>query len=342
MLKELDIQITNKCHLYCKHCCCSSNSDQDLGVPIEKWRKVICDAHRLGVQRIDITGGEPYLRKDMPELLELIQALGIKYEIQSTWITNKNIKDSKNRISAISMDGMRYWHDYYRGLGNFSLAESKLRDLAQLSQSETRVTTVVTNKNKDDLYSLLKLTGSYSVDHHAFFCFSPIGRGKEISSHWSSPYEHIETGEQLSKFITTTNSKLPKKISFQVGYSDPIGKWRDEIGCRAMGKDFLFVLADGRTLPCSWYIDTDVTLGNVFEVGLTRVYNNYLAHIKSMERRSHMSCNACHLFELCKGGCDAARILFNSAVDPRCLDPNLYFPGCPETKVTFHNTRKGD
>lgn len=303
-----------------------------------RWREVVRDAYGLGARRIDITGGEPYLRKDIAELIGLLETLGIEYEVQSTWIPKQKTEDSQNRISVISMDGMQDWHDYYRGAGSFSLAEAKLRDLAGLRQSRTRVTTVVTSKNKNDIPSLLKLAGSYAVDHHAFFCFSPIGRGSEISSHWSSPYEHIEIGEQLERFITVTDSELPKKISFQAGYSDRNGRWRESIGCRAMGGDFLFVLADGRALPCSWYVDTKVTLGNVFELGLARVYENYLSHLNLMQRRSQHACQACHLFELCKGGCDAARALFNAEVDPRCLDPDVFFPGCPEAKVTFYDS----
>lgn len=336
MLEELDIQITNKCMLNCKHCCCSSDKNQILGEPIERWINIVNDAKKLGVKRVDITGGEPYLRKDIGQLINELEYLDLKYEIQSTWIPKDSAEDSKRRIHVISMDGMEERHDYYRGKGSFNIASTKLKKLAEHKRGGLRVTTVVTASNEKDIEKLLEYTGSLNVDHHAFFCFSPLGRGAQILDDWSKPLEHLAVSERINDFVHNTKKKLPHKVSFQVGYSQPSGLWKDDIGCRAMGKDFLFILSDGEVLPCSWYLDTGFSLGNVFDLGLITIYENYLLHLEKMQSNSKKVCGECVNYSVCKGGCDAARVRFNSIIDPRCYDPTKYFPGCPEKKVTIY------
>lgn len=338
MLNELDIQITNKCMFNCKHCCCSSDKNQSLGESIDKWIDVIHDAKKLAVQRIDITGGEPFLRNDIGQLVAELEKLEIDYEIQSTWVPKDRVDDSNRRVHVISMDGMKTNHDYYRGAGSFDFASKKLKELTINRLGTVRITTVVTERNQQDIETLLTFSGSHGVDHHAFFCFSPIGRGQSIIEDWIEPNKYLLIGERINNFVNRAKSLMPHKVSFQVGYSHPNGKWKNEIGCRAMGKDFLFVLADGSAIPCSWYINTGFSLGNVFKDGLASIYDKYLYHLIEIENLSHSACGKCQNYSICQGGCDAARIRFNSKIDPRCQAPEHYFPGCPEKKVSFYNS----
>jgi radical SAM protein with 4Fe4S-binding SPASM domain len=336
MLKELDIQITNKCPLTCRHCCCSSGPHERIGAETEQWIKIIRDAAALGVKRIDITGGEPFLRSDIGIIVEEIASHGMAYEIQSTWIPKDNLLEFDKRINVISLDGLETNHDYYRGQGSFSRAIKNIEKL--LRQNATvRITTVVTNRNQQDIEPLIEFSGNLGIDIHAFFCFSPIGRGKQITDDWIVPNDHVAIGDRVHQFLKTTTNPLPSKVYFQIGYSSADGPWRYSIGCRAASGDFLFILANGITLPCSWYIDTPVNVGNAFESGLNGVYKNYLQYLERLKKNSQV-CSDCSLFSVCNSGCDAARVRFHSRIDPRCTDPSSFFPGCPERKVTLLDT----
>lgn len=333
MIKELDIQVTNQCPLSCLHCCCSSGPRETIGPGTEAWVKVIRDAAKLGVQRIDITGGEPFLRSDLNVIVNQIASYGMHYEIQSTWIPKDSLLVFENRTNVISLDGLERNHDYYRGNGSFKRAIDNLEKLIS-QKAAVRITTVVTNKNQEDIEPLIELSGKLGVNIHAFFCFSPIGRGAQIADDWITPSDHVAIGDRVHQFLKTTVSQLPSKVYFQIGYSRPDGQWKNSIGCRAASGDFLFILANGIALPCSWYIDTPVNVGNVFETDLNTVFQNYLVYLDKLKENSKV-CSSCSLFSICKSGCDAARVRFNSRIDPRCTAPENYFPGCPERKVTL-------
>ncbi|MDH5647630.1 MAG: radical SAM protein [Candidatus Heimdallarchaeota archaeon] len=335
MIKELDLQLTNKCILKCKHCCCSSDFSQPLGHPIERWIDIVKDAKELGVEKIDITGGEPLLFKDLHKLTDTINNLRMSYEIQSTWLINNKISSSHDHTYFISIDGLKKNHDYYRGQGRFDKAIIKLKEIILKQSSETRITTIVTKRNHEDIEKILKLSGSLGVNHHAFFCFSPIGRGANIQEDWIKPLDHISIYNRIFKYISNANCKMPNKISFQLGYSERNGPWKDKIQCRAMENEFLFVLADGRVVPCSWYINTGVSLGNVFNVGLAEVFANSIQFLNGLKSRSKESCSECINWKVCQGGCDAAKLIHRKPIDPRCQNPAEYFPGCPEKKVNF-------
>ena len=71
-LRECWLHTNNSCNLSCAHCLVSSSPKGEKGLPTTAWRSLIEQAVGLGVDRFYITGGEPFVRADMPELIHLI------------------------------------------------------------------------------------------------------------------------------------------------------------------------------------------------------------------------------------------------------------------------------
>src|SRR3990167_1257675 len=71
-LDELWIHTNNSCNLQCTHCLVNSGPLQDKGLPKEEIKRLIDEAWELGVYRFFFTGGEPFLRKDIYELIEYV------------------------------------------------------------------------------------------------------------------------------------------------------------------------------------------------------------------------------------------------------------------------------
>src|SRR5215210_7824258 len=67
-LRELWVQVNNNCNLTCTHCLVSSGPGGIGGLPPEKLIGLIDRAKELGVERVYITGGEPFLRRDIFDL----------------------------------------------------------------------------------------------------------------------------------------------------------------------------------------------------------------------------------------------------------------------------------
>src|SRR5712691_6516936 len=71
-LRELWLQINNACNLSCTHCLVSSGPTGIAGMPTEAIVATIDAAAALGAERVYITGGEPFLRRDIFDLAKHI------------------------------------------------------------------------------------------------------------------------------------------------------------------------------------------------------------------------------------------------------------------------------
>jgi len=76
-LKELWLHTNNSCNIACKHCLVNSSPKEDPGVPTEVLQKWIQDGINLGVERFYFTGGEPFYR---PDIIDLIKEITVKHE----------------------------------------------------------------------------------------------------------------------------------------------------------------------------------------------------------------------------------------------------------------------
>ena len=85
MLKEVKIELTNKCSRNCKHCSSSATSDNEnlKELDFNHVSKIIREAKLMGVETIVFTGGEPLMYNRLPELVKLTSSLGMKSTIYS-------------------------------------------------------------------------------------------------------------------------------------------------------------------------------------------------------------------------------------------------------------------
>ena len=71
MLKEVKIELTNKCSRNCKHC--SSNATSSIGnlkiLDFEDVSRIIKEAKLMGADTIVFTGGEPLMYDRLSELV---------------------------------------------------------------------------------------------------------------------------------------------------------------------------------------------------------------------------------------------------------------------------------
>jgi radical SAM protein with 4Fe4S-binding SPASM domain len=79
---QLDIELTERCNNACIHCCINVPAgdtrvrSRELGT--EEWKQILNQAAQLGVMTIRMTGGEPLLRDDFPDLYLYTRRLGMK------------------------------------------------------------------------------------------------------------------------------------------------------------------------------------------------------------------------------------------------------------------------
>ncbi len=165
-LKELWLHTNNICNLSCEHCLVGSAPwVKDWGLPTERLLELVNEAVELGVDRFYLTGGEPFMRKDLVEILRAIteakQAEAIVLTnailLKSQWAQDvRTLRRDKIRFQ-VSLDGATAQiNDRIRGVGSF---EKTLAGLHWLNDQgfETSLTTVVTRSNLKELTALTRL-----------------------------------------------------------------------------------------------------------------------------------------------------------------------------------------
>jgi len=148
MERSLDIEITRRCNLRCDYCFVGWSRDWTSDLP----RSVAEEVIREGAGRFDllhITGGEPFARKDIWDLIELGLALdypGVFINTNGTMLSDAQIErlasyGGRVRLS-MSFDGPVELHDPIRGAGRFAQADKALAKLLALGVSVTLMTVV--------------------------------------------------------------------------------------------------------------------------------------------------------------------------------------------------------
>ncbi|MBI4051074.1 MAG: methyltransferase domain-containing protein [Elusimicrobia bacterium] len=173
-LSEFWMHVTQTCNLSCAHCLVSSHPKGERGQSFSFYKRAIEEAADLGVRRFYFTGGEPFTRQD---LLDLIQLVTEKKQAELIILTNatllgrKRLKElqpfSAERLKfQVSLDGATpEVNDAIRGVGCFLETSEGVRALAGLG-FEVSLTAVATRSNLEDLAglpALAKKLGAKSV-----------------------------------------------------------------------------------------------------------------------------------------------------------------------------------
>ncbi|HET9794333.1 MAG TPA: radical SAM protein, partial [Thermoanaerobaculia bacterium] len=161
-LRELWIQVNNACNLSCAHCLVSSGPGGDPGIEPEALRRLVDRASAMGLERLYVTGGEPFLRRDLFALLRrATEDLGVEAIV----LTNATVfagavreglagLDRRFVKFQVSVDGARpETNDPVRGAGTFRRAVEGARILADLG-FDVALTTVATEDNVGELERL--------------------------------------------------------------------------------------------------------------------------------------------------------------------------------------------
>ncbi|WP_405887891.1 radical SAM/SPASM domain-containing protein [Streptomyces sp. NBC_01136] len=108
-LRMLWLDMTRLCQLACTHCYNDSGPQGDHGsMTGDDWTSVLGQAVRLGVQQIQLTGGEVTMYPGALALVDRAQTLGLKVEVYSNLVHVTN-----EWWEALQRDGITLATSYY-------------------------------------------------------------------------------------------------------------------------------------------------------------------------------------------------------------------------------------
>ena len=137
-----DFNITDNCNSRCIACTCwKQKSHNELTT--EEVNEILIQLKNIGIRRIGFAGGEPLLRKDLPQLIKNANDLNfdnIHMVTNGLLLTKEKAEsliESGLRTIRISIDGTADVHDYVRGIeGSYEKSIKALKMLTKLRDSK--------------------------------------------------------------------------------------------------------------------------------------------------------------------------------------------------------------
>ncbi len=179
-------ETTQACDLACVHCRAEARPRRDLGeLSTLDAMRLMNDVRRFGRPLFVLTGGDPFKRPDLLELVQHGARIGLRMGLTPSatpLVTARRLKELRDvglaRL-AISMDGPDpATHDTFRGMpGSFHQSLDILEAARDLGLS-TQVNSTVTRTTLKDFGAMADLVMELGISLWSVFFLVPTGRAK--------------------------------------------------------------------------------------------------------------------------------------------------------------------
>ncbi len=314
-VRHLIIEVTERCNNNCAHCYNfwrgSGQERRDLRpLPRADIRSLVAKVLlEAPVEQVALSGGEPLLRPDLPDIASDIADMGLRVVV----ITNGSLLDLQRlrrfprgcvfEVTLFSSDpGI---HDSMAGRRRY---ETLIRNLAVLSGTGLSfvIAAVITSKNAHDVARTIQLAialGAQAV------LLNRVNLGRRMYIH--SP-ELVPSAVQIQSALSEADAAA-RKYGITILVSVPIPPCVANPGdypnlhfgwCPRGGVDAYYAIdATGKVRPCN---HSSFILGDLRKSSFGEIVGG--RNTRSFWRPVPPECQACKLpmKELCRGGCPAA------------------------------------
>ena len=329
----LQWHVTEQCNLRCAHCYQEQFSTDELTLEqlcliIDQFKYLL---EKLQINNpatkmhglINVTGGEPFLRKDFFDLLENYRenhnyfSFGI---LTNGTLIDENVarqlREMKTAYVQVSLEGSQKTNDAIRGNGTFNRTIAALEHLTAQG-IRTMVAFTAHRGNSHEFLDVVRLAFDLKVSRVWADRMIPCGAGMSLEEQGLTPEETRDFFEIMNAAYCESQERfcntevfMGRALQFLVGGGEPY---------RCMAGDRLVALqANGDIYPCR---RMPVRIGNLLETPLVDLYEKNALFQKLRRHEVSVGCESCTFKKKCRGGlkCLAHAIYGN---------PFLADPGC--------------
>ena len=330
---------TFACDSNCVHCASAGKPAALDEVDTATALKLVDQVHDFGATFFGVTGGQPFLRKDLFQVIAHARELGLGASIitdgrQMDEEAIANIVKHQVKIT-VSIDGSEKTNDVIRGKGAYAAALCAIEKFSKEKLLNCLVYTFanageVTNANVEDMRHVLDLARKYDARWVVFHGMIPYSKDKETLKADLSPKQYEWVCNQLYDLTLEYKGKpgvnvyIPfyARVAKQRGIPD-FDNWYNNffLGRCFFGK-FFSVAENGDAIPCSY--NDAYRLGNIKEKSLKQIWadmqnSEFFAEVKDKANLKG-KCGVCEFRDVC-GGCRSAALFYTGDIlgsDLRC------------------------
>lgn len=327
----LQWHITERCNLRCQHCYQDNYKNNELSFEtlvsiFDHFKRFLTQLEELATHKltahINVTGGEPFVRKDFFELLEIFYAhrnrLSFGILSNGSFIDENcaiKLKKLSPSFVQISLEGNEETHDQIRGQGHFQQCISALKHL-QKQGIKTLISFTAHQQNYQQFQEVAEIGRQLKVDRVWSDRLIPFGSGSELQTLNSEQTLHFfqmmsETKKQIEKkWFNQTEVALHRALQFLVG--------GNAYRCSA-GKSLLTIQPNGDVYPCR---RMPIKVGNVLESKLFDIYQQDMLVKLRDKTKISKGCEKCFYEKHCRGGLKCLSYALKG--DPFQADPSCW------------------
>lgn len=321
-LQHVQFETTGRCNMSCLHCRAWNEPKQDL--PLSVMESILGfvaaeSDHGFGVT---ISGGEPFMRKDLAELIRVTASFPVKLVAITTngsLCSGKRLKEvlsskgETNIIIQVSLDSAdAKEHNEFRGYpGAYDSALDGLK-CAQDIGLQTAIRATIREGHVDAMEPLVQLAHSLSIPNISFGTVVPFGRATNNSMGMTALQKKeflLEVVRLKRHFQDLINVETEDPLKFIVGR----GVWdfsdidpNDDLsfgGCTA-GITTINVTSDGIVTPCAVLPTQILDAKNKSSVAIAEEFVRSSVVKTLLSRSLGGKCASCEMKRVC-GGCRA-------------------------------------
>jgi radical SAM protein with 4Fe4S-binding SPASM domain len=290
-------EVTRKCNLTCTHCYIDAGKPRKNELTFAEIAAILHDLRDLGTHSIVLAGGEPYARKDFPDVVQLAAELGFVIAVvtNGSYLTRALLARFPRDHARItlSVDGMDAHHTIRGGRSTFTLMAEKLLLMKELGVP-CSISTVISKANIHEQEALL----NWCIERDIVFrtvTFNPLGRGLLNLNTHALKKEDAAASASLFMMQKRFEGKKDKEIGPCVSkffnYAMSLMYMTKREHCsRSIG----YIAADGEVFPCVSSAATKTfSAGNIREVPFSTLWNESFQEMRSILWEHFDVCHGC-------------------------------------------------
>ncbi len=319
-------EVTRRCKMNCIHCRASADAGFQDDLTTDQCKKIIKSVADYNRCVLIFTGGEPFERADLFELIDFANSCGLAVSLATCGYNFDQMKAEKLKGTGLltlsfSLDSDNAKeHDNFRQTAGAFEKTLEAVNIARETGLKFQINTTVTKLNVAQLPALAKLAENLGAYCFNPFMLVPAGRGSRLS-------DIALTSEEYEKTLETV-AELKAKSEIEIRFTcaprfAPVFKnlfpesKKKAFGCLA-ANDFAFISHTGDVQACGFL---KISAGNLLQTGdFGKIWekSDFLNSIR--QKKFNGKCGSCNYVNIC-GGC-RARVYVQTgdylASDPLC------------------------
>lgn len=283
---DVDVIATYRCNSRCAMC----NVWRYPSLPDDEVSLDTMDRLPFGIDHLGLTGGEPTLRRDLQEIVDLMYPKAMVLEISSNGLHAERLEPIVRKYPNIkirfSLDGQELTNNRIRGeQGGYQKKVRGLLRLKELGATDLGFAVTIQDDNAAELVDLFSFAQHCRVE----LATSALHNGFQFHKNDNYPYDRLRVARHIQELVVaqlkTSNVKNWFRAYMSLGLIAKVLGHNRLLTCSA-GSNFVFVDPWSDVYACN--VRPDLRLGNLKAQQWQEIIDGPDAHVV---RQKVASCN---------------------------------------------------